>query len=193
MQEYTTQEILRGISENNHVVIQHVYDRYFNEIKRFIEKFGGSYDDAMDIFQDIIIVIYEQMKDGEEKNIKKFGSYFFSICKFKWFNTIRDGKFSEYSNIELEDILPDFEYNVLSTGLNEILEKERRVKIYFNSFMQLNSVCQRMIRYMAHGWAVEDIAHEMNFSVIYTYRKRQQCLNKLIKLVEKSISSNQKY
>ena len=193
MQEYTTQEILRGISENNHVVIQHVYDRYFNEIKRFIEKFGGSNDDAMDIFQDSIIVIYEQMRNGEDKKIDKFRSYFFSICKFKWFNTMRDGKYSEFSNVEIEDILPDFEYNVLSSSLNDVLEKERRVRIYFNSFMQLNSVCQRMIRYMAYGWAVEDIAHEMNFSVVYTYRKRQQCLNKLIKLVEKSILSNQKY
>lgn len=192
MQEYTTQEILTGISKNNSVVIQHVYDRYFNEIKKFIEKHGGNYDDAMDIFQDSIIVIYEQIQVGRGKKIEVFSKYFYSICKFRWFKTLRDGKFGEFSNVELEEILPDFEFNVVSSDLSEVLEKERRVRIYFSSFMELNSICQKMIRYVAYGWAVEDIAAEMNFSVVYTYRKRQQCLEKLMKKVEEKIRSIQK-
>ncbi len=192
MQEYTTQQILKGISDNNSVVIQHVYDRYFNEIKKFIEKHGGSYDDAMDIFQDSIIVIYEQMQSGKASKIKTFRSYFYSVCKFRWFNTIRDGRFGEFTNVELEEILPEFEFNVLSPDLGEVMEKERRVRIYFRSFMELDSVCQKMIRYVAYGWAIEDIAREMNFSVIYTYRKRQQCLDKLMKKVEEKLKSIQK-
>ncbi len=170
MLQYTTQEILKGILENNSVIIQYIYDNYFHGIKKFIEKFGGSKDDAMDIFQDGIIVIYEQMKSGEIKPISNFRGYFFSICKFKWFNTIRDGKFSEFTNIELEEILPSVEYKKISEGWSDVFEKERRVKVYFNSFMELSSTCQMMIRYVAYGWAIEDIAAEMDFSVPYTYR-----------------------
>jgi len=193
VQEYTTQEILKGISENDHIVVQHIYDRYFKEITKFIEKFGGSYDDATDIFQDGIIVIYEQMKRGDGNKIKNFKAYFYSVCKFKWLNMVRDGKYGEFTDVEMEELLPSFEYNVLSEKINDIVEKERRVKVYFNSFMQLNSTCQRMIRFIAYGWAVEDIASEMNLSVIYTYRKRQNCLNKLIELVEKQLKQNQNY
>ncbi len=191
MIQYTTQEILKGVLENNRNLVQYIYDRYFQDISKFIEKFGGSKDDAMDVFQDGIIVIYEQMKNGKAEEIENFKTYFFSICKFKWFNTIRDGKFGEFTNIEMEEILPSFEYNQLSDKLNEIIEKERRVKIYFNSFMKLNSACQKMIRFLAYGWVIEDIAAEMNYSVVYTYRKRQNCLNKLIELVEESIKMNQ--
>lgn len=192
MKEYSTHEILKGISENNNVVIQFIYDRYFRDINKFIEKFGGTYDDAMDIFQDSIIVIFEQMRNREVKKIDNFRSYFFSICKFKWFNTLRDGKVSEITNVEMEEILPSFEYNVLSEKLNEVFEKERRVKIYFKSFMELKSNCQKMIRFVAYGWAIEDIAAEFNYSVAYTYRKRQQCLNKLIELVEMKIKTEKK-
>ena len=188
MQQYTTQEILKGISENNRIIVQYIYDRYFYEIKKFIEKFGGSSDDAMDVFQDGIIVIYEQMKNGKADQINNFRGYFFSVCKFKWFNTIRDGKYGDYSNVDMEDILPSFEYKKVSESLNEVLEKERRVKIYFNCFMELPSVCQKMIRFVAHGWVVEDIAAEMNFSVTYTYRKRQSCLNKLTELVKQRLN-----
>jgi RNA polymerase sigma factor (sigma-70 family) len=190
VQQYTTQEILNGILENNSVIVQFIYDRYFHDIRKFIDKFGGSNDDAMDVFQDGIIVIYEQMKRGESEKIKNFRSYFFSICKFKWFNTIRDGKYTEVTQIEVENILPKFEFDQISDGVSEIFEKERRVKIYFKCFMQLPSICQKMIRYVAHGWAIEDIAAEMDFSVVYTYRKRQACLNKLTELVDKRLNEN---
>ncbi len=190
MQQYTTQEILNGILENNSVIVQFIYDRYFNDIRRFIDKFGGSSDDAMDVFQDGIIVIYEQMKNGEAKKIKNFNNYFFSVCKFKWFNTIRDEKYAEITQIEVEDILPKFEFDRISDSVSEILEKERRVKIYFKSFMELPSICQKMIRFVAYGWAIEDIAAEMEFTVAYTYRKRQNCLNKLTELVEQRLNEN---
>ncbi len=190
MQQYTTQEILKGILENNSIIVQFIYDRYFHEIKKFIEKFGGNNDDALDVFQDGIIVIYEQMTKGETSKIKNFRGYFFSVCKFKWFNTIRDGKYSELTKVDMEEILPAFEYKQVSENLSDALEKERRVKVYFNSFMDLPSVCQKMIRFVAYGWAIEDIAAEMNLSVVYTYRKRQACLNKLIELVEDRLNKN---
>jgi len=190
--QYTTQEILKGILENNSVIVQYIYDRYFHGIRKFIEKFGGSKDDALDVFQDGIIVIYEQMKSGNVKEIANFRAYFFSICKFKWFNTIRDGKFSDYATVEMEEILPAFEFKQVSESWSDVLEKERRVKVYFNSFMELSSTCQMMIRYVAHGWAIEDIAAKMDFSVPYTYKKRQLCLNKLIEVVTKKLNESNK-
>jgi len=190
VKEYTTQEILNGISENNSVVVQYIYDRYFQSIRKFIEKFGGGKDDALDVFQEGIIVIYEQVIEAKIKPINNFRTYFFSICKFKWFNMIRDGKFDEFTNVEMEEILPALEYQQSLDNLNSALEKERRVKIYFNGFMELSNTCRMMIRYIAHGWVIEDIADEMGFSVTYTYRKRQQCLDKLVKLVEYKLNKH---
>jgi DNA-binding NarL/FixJ family response regulator len=103
---------------------------------------------------------------------------------------IRDGKFDEFTTIEMAEILPSLEYQQSLESLTVTLEKERRVKVYFNGFMELSNTCRMMVRYIAHGWAIEDIAEEMNFSVAYTYRKRQLCLNKLIELVEQKLNKN---
>tara|TARA_B100001971_G_C18088120_1_gene482007 strand:- start:583 stop:894 length:312 start_codon:yes stop_codon:yes gene_type:complete len=100
---------------------------------------------------------------------------------------IRDNKSGEYTTVEMEEILPALEFKQISEGWTDLLEKERRVKIYFRSFMELSGTCQMMVRYVAYGWAIEDIAAEMNFSVTYTYRKRQACLNKLIELVKQKL------
>ncbi len=187
MLQYTTQEILKGILENNSVIIRFIYDNYLHGIRKFIEKFGGSKDDALDVFQEGIMVIYEQAKRNDIKQIRNFKGYFFSICKYKWFNMIRDSKAGEIATVEMEEIMPTLEFKLVSEGWSDLLEKERRVKIYFNSFMELNSTCQMMVRYVAYGWAIEDIAAEMNFSVTYTYRKRQACLNKLMELVKQKL------
>ncbi len=187
MLQYTTQEILKGILENNSIIIRFIYDRYLHGIRKFIEKFGGSKDDALDVFQEGILVIYEQTKRGDVKQIKNFRGYFFSICKYKWFNMIRDNKSGEFTSIEMEEILPALEFKQISEGWSDLLEKERRVKIYFKSFMELSGTCQMMVRYVAYGWVIEDIAAEMNFSVPYTYRKRQVCLNKLMELVKQKL------
>jgi RNA polymerase sigma factor (sigma-70 family) len=185
--QYTTQEILTGILENNSIVIRFIYDQYLHGIRKFIEKFGGSKDDALDVFQEGILVIYEQIKRGEVNQIKNFRGYLFSICKYKWYNMIRDNNSGEYTTVEMEEILPALEFKQISEGWTDLLEKERRVKIYFRSFMELSGTRQMMVRYVAYGWAIEDIAAEMNFSVTYTYRKRQACLNKLIELVKQKL------
>ncbi len=188
MKEYTTQEILKGILENNSVVVQYIYDRYFHSIRKFIEKFGGGKDDALDVFQDGIVVIYEHLIGENVKPINNFRTYFFSICKFKWFNIMRDGKFEEYTTVEMDQILPALEYRKSMEDLSSVLEKERRVKVYYHSFKELNVKCKELIKHVANGWAVEDIADEMNFSVAYTYRKRQLCLDKLIKIVKQNLN-----
>jgi len=192
VKEYTTQELLNGIFKNNNTVIQFIYDRYFDNIRKFIEKFGGGRDDALDVFQDAIVVIYVQLISGEIKEINNFSTYFFSVCKYKWYNTIRDNKSGEYSNVLVEDILPELEYQQSLEKLTTSLEKERRVKIFFSSFMELSNPCRMMIRYIAHGWVVEDIAEKMDYTVVYTYRKRQNCLNKLIEIVNAKLNASSK-
>ncbi len=187
MKEYTSQKILKGIVDNNSIVIQYVYDQYFDGIRKFIEKFGGDKDDALDIFQDAIIVIYEQIRTEEISTINNFKTYLFSVCKFKWYNHLRDNKLDKYSKVDLEEILPSIEYKQESIKIAERVEKEERVRVYFNSFMELSITCRLLIRYIAHGWTVKNIAEEMNLTVTYTYRKRHDCINKLINKVKEKL------
>ena len=62
MKEIASEKILKGIIDNDHRVMQYIYEKYFESIKGFVIRHGGSKDDAWDVFQDGIIVIYEQIK-----------------------------------------------------------------------------------------------------------------------------------
>lgn len=191
MLQYTSEEILKGILENNRIVVQYIYDRYFLRINKFIEELGGSKNDAQDVFQDGIVAIYEQLASGEAKHIKSFGAYFQTICKFTWIKIMRDGKFGEYKTVDMEEYIPELEYQKFSGKWSTIMEKERRTRIFFNSFMELGSTCQRMIRYIAYGWVTEDIAAAMNLSVPNASKIRLMCTKELIESVKQELNKIQ--
>ena len=79
MREIASDKILKGIFENDHSIIQYVYDKYFNTIKSFVFKYGGSKDDAWDVFQDGIVILYEQIKNDDLVIKSSFITYFFII------------------------------------------------------------------------------------------------------------------
>ena len=90
MKELTTDKILKGIFENDTKVVEYVYDKYFNAIKSYVIGNGGTKEDAWDIFQDGIIIIYEQIKNKDLEIKSSFMTYFFTICKYQWLKILRD-------------------------------------------------------------------------------------------------------
>ena len=65
MAKFSTERILAGIVENDRIVIQYVYDKYFASIKSYVLKHGGNDTDAWDVFQDSLMVVYEQARSED--------------------------------------------------------------------------------------------------------------------------------
>ncbi len=187
MLEYTTEEIVEGISKNDNVVIQYVYDRYFLEILRIVEYYGGNKNDAFDIFQDVMLTIFEQLTTGEGKEITNFRPYFISLCKFTWLKALRNGKYNENKAIDVSSLLPEVEYREIAMIWNENIEKEMRDKLFISSFIDLNSACQKIIRRVAYGWKTEKIADDLGITLAYAYKRRAMCIQKLIKLIKQKM------
>ena len=79
MAKFSTERILAGIVENDRIVIQYVYDKYFASIKSYVVKHGGNDNDAWDVFQDSLMIVYEQAQSGNLVLQNKFITYFYSI------------------------------------------------------------------------------------------------------------------
>lgn len=187
MLEYTTKEIVEGILKNDNIIVQYVYDKFFNNIRIIVENYGGNKDDAFDIFQDVMIVLYEQIKSEDSKEITNFKSYFTTLCKFAWLNTNRKNRYNGYKYVDTDDFLPEIEYKKTSMIWDEKLEKEKRVRIFISSFIEMRSTCQKLIRMIAYGWRTEDIAENLGITLTYAYKKRKSCIHALIKLVKQKL------
>lgn len=187
MLEYTTKEIVQGISKNENIIVQYVYDKFFTDILIIVENYGGNRDDAFDVFQDAMIILYEEIKSENSKEIMNFKSYFATLCKFTWFNTNRKDRYNGYKYVSTDEFLPEIEFRKVSIIWAEKLEKEKRVRIFISSFIEMKSKCQMIIRMVAYGWKTEDIAENLGMALSYAYKRRKLCIQTLIKLVKQKL------
>jgi RNA polymerase sigma factor (sigma-70 family) len=184
LKELTSEKILKGIFENDSTVIQYVYDRYFNTIKSFVHRYGGADEDAWDIFQDGIVVIYEQIKNENLIVKNSFLTYFYTICKYQWLNVIRERDSKYFQSIEDSLEADRLNLNEENLKLDEAIEKEKRIKLYQRNVAKLSKECQALLKLVAKGYNTDEITKELDYkSTGFTYKKRRICKERLIKLI----------
>jgi DNA-directed RNA polymerase specialized sigma24 family protein len=77
----TDSEIVLGILNNSEIVLKRLYTTYFPMILQLIINNNGDEDDAKDIYQEAIIVLYNKIKSGEFELSSKLKTYIYSVCR----------------------------------------------------------------------------------------------------------------
>ena len=191
MKKLTSDKILKGILENDRSVIEYVYDNYFNAIKSFVLRYGGTQEDAWDTFQDGIVIIYEQAKNEDLEIANTFMTYLFTICKYQWLKTLRDKNRKYFESIENNKEVEQIYHKQNAAGLDEIIEKEKRVKLYTRNFQRLSAICQKILKMIAQGYTVNELTEELGYkSNGFTYKKRRICKERLINLIKNDTQNN---
>ncbi|RLD43936.1 MAG: hypothetical protein DRI89_03845 [Bacteroidetes bacterium] len=186
--EITSNKILKGIIENDHEVMEYIYEKYFESIKGFVVRHGGTRDDAWDIFQDGIIAIYEQLKNKELVLKNTFHTYFFTICKYTWLKVLRDKDKRYYEQIESSKEIEQINLKDYKLEIDELIEKEKRIKLYSNNFSKLSKECQKLLKLLSLGHSTQEIADSFNYkSVGFAYKKRRICKERLVKLIDQDV------
>lgn len=184
MKELTSDIILKGIFENDSSVIQYVYDRYFNTIKSFVLRYGGVEEDAWDVFQDGIVIIYEQIKTDKLIVKSSFITYLYTICKYQWLNRIREKDNKYFESIDESNMTDKLSLNEENLKLDEAIEKEKRIKLYQRNISKLSKECQALLKLVADGLNINEITTELNYkSTGFSYKKSRICKEWLIKLI----------
>jgi RNA polymerase sigma factor (sigma-70 family) len=190
MREIASAKILKGIVDNDHRVMQYIYQKYFESIKGFVVRHGGTSDDAWDVFQDGIVVIYEQIKTKELTIQNTFHTYFFTVCKYTWLKVLREKDKRYYEQIETSKEIDQVNLNDYKLEIDEVIEKEKRIKLYNANFLKLSKECQKLLKLVADGQTVKEITESFNYkSVGFAYKKRRICKERLIKLIQKDTSN----
>lgn len=71
-------------------LFEKLYLTAFPAACRFIKTMGGSLDDARDVFQDAVILLYEKKNGPTTDPIVDERSYLLGICKFLWYQKHRE-------------------------------------------------------------------------------------------------------
>lgn len=87
--EFSEQALLKGLARNDASSIEIIYKNNFNMVQSFVLNNNGTYDDARDIFQEAMIVLYENVKSEKFVLTCQIKTYLYSICRRLWLKRLQ--------------------------------------------------------------------------------------------------------
>jgi len=166
--------IIAGIRSQDDKVLNWLYDNYFQSVRNHVLNNSGSDDDVSDVFQDTIIVLYNQISEDKLHLTTDLKGYFFGIARNVWNAQLR----KKHKTIELEFDLPDEEET--EDQSDPTLER-----IISRVFQRLKPDQQMVLNLFSDGLSYEEIAVKLNLkNEVYARRKKYLCKEALLELVK---------
>ena len=76
--------LLEGLAKNDRQAVETIYGRHFGMVQSLIINNNGSSEDARDIFQEAMIVLYERARSAEFELHCQLKTYLYSVCRRLW-------------------------------------------------------------------------------------------------------------
>ncbi len=125
--------ILKGLAANDKQAIETIYRGNFAMIQSFILNNSGSQDDARDIFQEAMIVLFEKSRLDSFELSSQLKTYIYSVCRRLWLKRLN--QMQRYSGslenveetVQVEEDLETHEkrntdFNLMETAMSKIGE-----------------------------------------------------------------------
>jgi RNA polymerase sigma factor (sigma-70 family) len=89
---YSDEELLKGLVARDETVLKELYKTYFPGTRRFIMSNQGREEDAYDLFQEALMVLFQKARVQEFKLTCSFGTYLYSVVRFLWLKELEKKK-----------------------------------------------------------------------------------------------------
>ena len=175
---------LKAIVEKDQRGIKSIYDDFQARIIKYVKENNGTGIEGEDIFQEAIIIIFKQSRKEDFKLTVPFYTYLFAVCKRLWLKKLRKKRNMIVTFPE------DVEY-IDEDKLEAIIIEEERYSLFRAKFRNLSDQCQLLLGLFFKKVSMKDIMEQMGFSSLsYTKKRKYQCKEKLISLIQNDSQYN---
>jgi len=180
MRQYSDKDLLQGIYSHNSRILHFIYREYLPYIDHFVRQHGGNSDEAKDVFQEGMLIVYYKLLDGDLVLNCRFSTYLYAVCRNIWLQWIKKRKRQLEKVRDKVNLVeePDLENDLLTEGeLHELFERQ---------YKKLSPDCQRILRLFFNGCSMEEIRETMGYkSVQHAIDRKYRCNKSLIsKLIQ---------
>lgn len=170
-------DYIKGIQGNDTKVLKLIYTNYSDRIKNDILQKGGTVDDAKDVFQEALIVIYNKSLKPDFELTSEFYTYLFGICKFIWYRK-REKKANNTVTI------PDDNGYTNEFDIEKDILKREKYRLYERNLQKLGDFCKNLLILFFSGESMKIIAEKFDLKNEHTARNRKyRCQKELEKLI----------
>ncbi len=87
--ENNEKALLEGLAASDKKAIETIYRDNFNMVQSLVINNNGSADDAKDVFQEAMIVLYEKARSGTFELNCLIKTYMYSVCRRLWLKRLQ--------------------------------------------------------------------------------------------------------
>ncbi len=175
------EEIIVGLRKRDNRVLQYIYKNSFNPVKQLVLSNAGSENDAEDIFQEALIIVFKKIKEDQKfKLTSAFNTYIYSISRLLWLKQLRNIK-----KIDIDPLNRDHEEKIEFEPPSPVEDKDLRMAIYQRTLLKIPEDCQKILRLTAQDLTGSEIARQLGFrSEGYVRKRRHFCKEYLVNKIK---------
>ncbi len=168
---------IRGILNNEAPVLGEIYRKFLPVLFGMLRRNGGTFEDARDVFQEALVVVFHHAARPGFQLSAPFQSYLLGISRFIWLRQLKKNARMEVTS-DLEegfDIDEDLE--------QKIFESEKR-NLFREKFDRLGPDCRQLLQRFFDREPLLHIAEDMGYTADYVKKKNKVCKAKLMELIQ---------
>lgn len=174
----TDKEDILGILNNSPATLKRIYKVHFPMVLQMVLNNNGTDEDAKDVYQESIIILYNKVKVGDFELTSKLKTYIYSVCRRIWLK-----KLGQRNNkaVELKDV-----HDFLLVENDVELHKMRDLQFskMEESMLMLGEPCKTIIQdFYMQNKSMQEICEKFGYTNAETAKtQKYKCLQRLKKL-----------
>jgi RNA polymerase sigma factor (sigma-70 family) len=174
----TDREVVLGILNNSEEALNKLYTGYFPMILQFILNNNGDEDDAKDVYQEGIIVLYNKIKSGNFELSSKLKTYIYSVCRRIWLKKLSQQSKRSNDISDFEDVI------AVETDVEHHEEKDQQFEKMQSTLLHLGEPCKTIIQdFYINNLSMQEICEKFGYTNADNAKtQKYKCLQRLKKL-----------
>jgi RNA polymerase sigma factor (sigma-70 family) len=172
------QELLKALAVNDKKAIEKIYEDNYSLIQNLILNNSGTEEDAKDIFQEAVIILYEKSKSDSFELSCQIKTYVYSVCRRLWLKRLQYIRRYEAEIASLVEIVP----------VEEDMEEHDKRSLQFGmmekAMTSIGEPCKSLLEaYYINKKSMQEIAENFGYTNADNAKNQKyKCLLRLKKL-----------
>jgi RNA polymerase sigma factor (sigma-70 family) len=174
--QFTDEEFLDGLRAGDNQVLSAFYKKHYNTVLKFILNNSGSEAEAKDVYQETVIVVYENAQNPAFTLSCRLQTYIYSIARRLWLKQLRQSGrtflFKEDEENELADV---------GVAMEEHSSREADLVRMTKSLAELGEPCATLISdFYVRKLSMEEISEKFGYTNADNAKtQKYKCLQRL--------------
>lgn len=131
--ERNEQLLLIGLAKSDSKAVSTIYNEHYNMVQAYVLNNNGTYDDARDVFQEAMVVLFENVQNKDFVLTCQIKTYIYSVARRIWLKKLhQQGKQASFAE-NLDEIVSietdvdqhekqQYEFEMMDTAMNSLGE-----------------------------------------------------------------------